>query len=85
MDRTGNVLVSTDMGFSLEMYKTKVDDNMLNNSISLMTRILANNGDIYIDDFPISINPFEYHFSSDKKFNEFKEIWKAKRKNERKR
>ena len=72
LDRTGNVLVSTDMGFSLEMYKTKVEDNILNNSISLMTRILANNGDTYIDDFPISINPYEYHFSSEEKLEEWK-------------
>ena len=29
-DRTGNILVSTEMAFSLEMYKTKVDDQKLN-------------------------------------------------------
>ena len=73
MDRTGNILVSTDMGFSLEMYKTKVEDDILNNSISLMTRILANNGDKYIDEFPISINPYEYHFSSEEKLKMWKE------------
>ena len=39
MDSSGNVLVSTDMTFSLEMYKTKVADNILNSSISLMTKI----------------------------------------------
>ena len=76
MDRTGNVLVSTDMGFSLEMYKTKVEDEILNNSISLMTRILAINGDAYKDNFPISINPYEYHFSSEKEFEKFKEKYK---------
>ena len=34
-DRTGNVLVSTEMSFSLEMYKTKVEDEELNDSIYL--------------------------------------------------
>ena len=65
LDRSGNTLVNTDMSFSLEMYKTKVEDEQLNNSILLMTTILENNGDSYIDKFPISIEPFEFHFASD--------------------
>ena len=72
LDRSGNTLVSTDMSFSLEMYKTKVDDEQLNNSILLMTTVLENNGDSYIDTFPISINPFEFHFNSDEELNEWK-------------
>ena len=51
LDRSGNTLVNTDMSFSLEMYKTKVEDSLLNNSILLMTTILENNGDSYIDKF----------------------------------
>ena len=65
LDRYGNTLVSTDMDFSLEMYKTKVEDEQLNDSILLMTNILKSNGDNYLDTFPISINPFEFHFSSE--------------------
>ena len=64
-DRTGNILVSTEMAFSLEMYKTKVDDQKLNESILLMTTILESNGDSYIDPFPITINPCEYHFKDE--------------------
>ena len=65
LDRSGNVLVSTEMKFSLEMYKSKTDDAQLNDSILLMTNILENNGNSYIDPFPISIDPFEYHFDSE--------------------
>ena len=72
LDRSGNTLVSTDMTFSLEMYKTKVEDEQLNDSILLMTTILENNGDGYIDEFPISIEPFEYHFDSDEALAEWK-------------
>ena len=43
LDRSGNVLVSTEMKFSLEMYKSKTDDDQLNDSILLMTNILENN------------------------------------------
>ena len=72
----GNVLVSTDMGFSLEMYKTKVDNHILNSSISLMTSILEQNGDTYKDNFPISINPCEYHFSSEEDLANWKDKYK---------
>ena len=76
LDRSGNTLISTDMSFSLEMYKTKVEDEQLNDSILLMTNILESNGDSYIDTFPISINPFEYHFESDEKLAKWKKTYK---------
>ena len=76
LDRTGNVLVSTEMEFSLEMYKTKVDDNQLNNSILVMTNILKNNADTYVDTFPISIEPFEFHFDSQEALDEWKKKYK---------
>lgn len=76
LDRTGNVLVSTEMEFSLEMYKTKVEDKQLNSSILTMTNILESNGDSYIDTFPISIEPFEYHFNSDEELASWKEKYK---------
>ncbi len=76
LDRSGNALVSTDMSFSLEMYKTKVEDEQLNNSILLMTTILENNGDQYIDPFPISIEPFEYHFDSEEALAQWKKKYK---------
>ena len=73
LDRNGTVLVSSEMTFSLEMYKSKSDDESLNSSISLMTQILNANGDTYVDNFPISIDPFEYNFSSDEELTEWKE------------
>ena len=75
-DRTGNILVSTEMAFSLEMYKTKVDDEKLNNSILLMTNILENNGDLYVDTFPISLEPCEFLFDSEEKLMEWKNKYK---------
>ena len=76
MDRSGNVLVSTEMKFSLEMYKSKTDDDQLNNSILLMTTILENNGNSYIDTFPISIEPYEYHFESEEELATWKKKYK---------
>ena len=73
LDRNGTSLVSSEMVFSLEMYKSKADDKSLNSSISLMTKILRDNGDSYSDNFPISINPFNYNFSSDEELAKWKE------------
>ena len=58
------------------MYKSKADDQSLNSSISLMTRILRDNGDTYVDNFPISINPFEFHFESEEALAKWKENYK---------
>ena len=75
-DRTGNVLASTTIITKLELYKTKIETEELNNAILGMINVLEKNGDKYIDDFPISINPFEFKLSSEEDINEFKEEYK---------
>ena len=75
-DRTGNILVSTEMAFSLEMYKTKVEDAKLNESILLMTSILESNGDSYVDPFPISLDPCEFLFNSEEELMQWKKKYK---------
>jgi penicillin-binding protein 2 len=74
LDRNGTSLVSSEMTFALEMYKSKTDDESLNSSILLMVQILENNGDSYVDNFPISINPFSFTFDSEEEAN----TWKTK-------
>lgn len=75
-DRTGTSLVSTDLGSSVAMYKTNVDDETLNNSILLMTNILKQNGDSYINPFPISIDPYEFLFNSEEELAEWRGKYK---------
>lgn len=72
LDRTGNTLVGTTMGLSLELYKTKVDTQTFNESIFNMIKVLEKNGDSYVDSFPISINPFEYHFNNEDALKKWK-------------
>ena len=76
LDRTGNVLASSEMGFSLELFKTKVDDDILNESLLTMVSILEENGDKYVNTFPITINPFTYNFGTDEEINAWKEKYK---------
>lgn len=75
LDRNGNSLVSSEMIFSLEMYKSKADDKSLNSSISLMTKILRDNGDTYVDNFPISIEPFAFNFDSEEEISKWKKTY----------
>lgn len=70
LDRTGTALATNTVSVSLELYKTKIDDETLNTAILNMINVLEKNGDKYIDKFPIKINPFEYTITDDalKKF-----------------
>ncbi|MBP3255375.1 MAG: hypothetical protein J6M60_02660 [Clostridia bacterium] len=60
LDQSGNKLATTSLGYSLELYKTKVDNEILNNTLLKITEILEKNGDSYIDTFPIKVDPFEF-------------------------
>lgn len=67
LDRNGNLLAGTKMEFGVELYKSKVDNDTLNNTILKIINTLEQNGDSYTDSFPININPFSFKFSSDEK------------------
>lgn len=60
LDKTGTELVTSNMEFTLEMYKSKVDTKDLNTSILNMINVLEKYGVSYANSFPIKINPFEY-------------------------
>ena len=54
------------MGFSLELYKSKVDNQTLNTTILNIVDVLEKNEDSYKDSFPIKINEEEqYYFDFD--------------------
>ena len=65
LDRSGNVLVSSSQKFNLELYKSKIDTNSLNNSILKIIQVLEKYNVSYVDSFPISIEPFEYKISDE--------------------
>ena len=65
LDRTGVELVNTNTKFGLELYKTKIDDNELNNSILNIVNVLEKYQVSYEDSFPITIEPFQYTKTGD--------------------
>ena len=65
LDRTGTTLVTSTTEFSLEMYKSKVDNDTLNASILNMVQVLEKYNTSYVDSFPISIEPFKFTISDE--------------------
>ena len=72
LDRTGSVLANTTITTKLELYKTKIENDTLNKAILEMLNVLEKNGDKYIDNFPISIYPFAFSFTSEERIERFK-------------
>jgi len=76
VDKTGNALAITEMGFSLELYKSKIETEDLNNTILNMIYVLEKNGDRYVDSFPINVDPFEFKLSNEEEIAKWKESYK---------
>ena len=60
----------------MEMYKTNVENSVINNSILVMTNILKQNGDEYINPFPIMIRPFGFVFETEEDLAEWRKVYK---------
>ena len=75
LDRTGTALVTNSTKFGVELYKTKIDDNELNNSILNIVNLLEKYQVEYVDSFPISIDPFQFTIS-DETLADWKETYK---------
>ena len=71
VDRNGTIIAGTEMTFALELYKTKLDNKTLNDTILKVINTLEENGDSYVDTFPIAINPIRFDFSSEARKQEW--------------
>ena len=64
-DRTGTILADTEMGFNVQLFKTKVSEKELNEALLALSKILESNKDTYIDKLPITINPYKFTISKE--------------------
>ena len=60
VDRSGNILATTTTSFSLELYKTKSDDETLNKCILNLTELLEKYQKKYPDNFPVNAEGTEF-------------------------
>jgi len=72
LDRNGNLIAGTVAKYSVEIYKSKIDNKTLNNTILNVTNILEANGDKYKDTLPISVNPIAFTIQDESKLASWK-------------
>lgn len=69
LDRSGNTLVTSGQRFNMELYKSKIDTNTLNDSILRIVNVLEKYNVKYKNEFPVKINPFEFTLSNEGSVN----------------
>ena len=62
-DSSGTVIAGTTTSHNLEVYKSKIDNNTLNETLLKVAKVLEQNNSKYIDNFPININPFAFTYN----------------------
>lgn len=65
LDQSGNKLATTSATQVLELYKTKIDDETLNETLLRIAQVLEQNGDKYIDNLPINVEPFSFNIDNE--------------------
>ena len=74
LDRNGNVIASSENIYILELYRSKIDEHTLNNTILNIINVLEKNKDDYRDSFPIAINPVKFTIKDKTKISEWKKM-----------
>ena len=79
LDINGKTLATTKTGYSIELYKTKIDNQTLNDTILKMVKVLEQNDDTYVNNFPIT-SDYKYTMTSDEEIAKWKEQYKISEK-----
>lgn len=65
-DCNGNILAGTSVKYSLEIYKSKIDEGLLNETILKTINILEKNNDEYNNEFPINSKTLQYKYEEER-------------------
>ncbi len=71
-DSSGTILVGTETSNNLEIYKSKIDTNTLNETILRVANVLEQNDSKYIDNFPVKVNPFAFTYENEEREKSWK-------------
>ena len=69
LDRSGNELAGVKTENNIEIYKTNISNDQLNESVLNLVNLLNQYQIQYTDNFPISINPFKFNISGEELIN----------------
>ena len=71
-DSSGTIIAGVESQYALVLYKTKATDEALNSTILKIVNLLSTNGDSYVDNFLININPYSFKLQEE----ESQKAWK---------
>ena len=71
-DSTGTTLATVTAQNSVVLYKTKVSNEVLNNTILKLLNVLSTNGDSYVDNFLIEVNPYRFKLEEEESQKKWK-------------
>ena len=74
-DRKGVLLATTKTGYSVELYKTKSSNQELNDVILKTVKLLENNKDKYVNNFPIN-SDLKFTYTTESKISNWKSKYK---------
>ena len=69
---SGTLFAGAEAQYSVVLYKTKVNNENLNNTILNVLNVLSTNGDSYVDNFLIDINPYRFKLSEEESQKKWK-------------
>ena len=71
-DSSGEKLATSSTKYTVELYKTKIDNDTLNTSILNLVNLLSANGDTYVDNFLLNIDPISFKLDTEESQKKWK-------------
>ena len=68
-DNTGTLLAGVEAQNTIVLYKTKVSNQVLNDTILRLINLLSQNGDKYVDNFLMDVNPYRFKLTEEESQN----------------
>lgn len=71
-DNTGTLLAGVEAQNTIVLYKTKVSNQILNDTILRLINLLFQNGDKYVDNFLMDVNPYRFKLTEEESQKKWK-------------
>lgn len=73
-DNTGTLLAGVEAQNTIVLYKTKVSNQILNDTILRLINLLSQNGDKYVDNFLMDVNPYRFKLTEEESQKKWKKV-----------
>lgn len=73
-DNTGTLLAGVEAQNTIVLYKTKVSNQVLNDTILRLINLLSQNGDKYVDNFLMDVNPYRFKLTEEESQKKWKKV-----------